>query len=253
MPPDSRHMKSDGQALLSGAVSGLLMNAVAAHPWIATADFVMDEDGNYLPETRVALVYGSKDWEVAEAARWKTLPRLEPSFLTVLGSKAAERLPESARVDSPFVVIAGVEEDQKYGAEQEKHVVAALGAPAARLEGAAVIALTQALCDAEHQDGAHLTLTSAHLTPAALAPFLKRRESSRLVCHAPAGRLHWYPEDEVATSLVLALHEAGYRVIEKTGPVGFQDPISPQSAVAPLRERIQRALDPAGVLSAAKA
>jgi len=65
-PPDSSRMKSDGQALLSGAVSGLLMNAVAAHPWIATADFVMDEDGNYLPETRVALKRddGTLDWYV---------------------------------------------------------------------------------------------------------------------------------------------------------------------------------------------
>jgi len=204
------------------------------------------------PETRVALIYGLKDWAVAEVARWMTLPRLEPSFLTVLGSAAAAALSEKARVDAPFTVVVGIEEDQKFALEQEKHVIAALGSPAARLEGETVIALTQALCDAEHQDAAHLTLTSPHLTPAALGPFLGRREASRLVFHAPAGRLHWFPSDEVATALVLALHEAGFRVIEKAGPVGFQAPVAPEAAIAPLRDRIRTSLDPAGVMSAAQ-
>jgi len=204
------------------------------------------------PETRVALVYGMKDWEIGEATRWKTLPRLELSFTTVMGSAAASGLPESSRVDAPFLVVVGIEEDRAWAAEQEKHVVAALGAPAARLEGDAVVGLTQSLADAEHQTGAHLTLTSAHLDPVALAPFLGRGEASRLVYHAPAGRLHWYPDEEVVTSLVLELHQAGFRAIEKSGKVAFQDPISPQAAITPLRERIQRALDPAGVLSPAQ-
>lgn len=203
------------------------------------------------PETRVALVYGMKDWQVTEAARWKTLPRLELSFLTIIGSGAASALPELARTGAPFSVVIGIEEDPAWAAEQEEHLVAALGVPAARLEGTAVASLTQALCDAEEQQGQHLTLTSAHLTPLALAPFLTRREASRLVLHAPAGRLHWYPEDQVTTSLVLELHQAGFRVIGKSGPVSYQEPIAPESAIAPLRERIRRALDPAGVLSAA--
>jgi len=72
------------------------------------------------------------------------------------------------------------------------------------------------------------------------------------VFHAPAGRLHWFPSDEVATTLVLALHEAGFRVIEKAGPVGFQAPVAPEAAIAPLRDRIRTSLDPAGVMSAAQ-
>ncbi|HET9327733.1 MAG TPA: FAD-binding oxidoreductase [Candidatus Eisenbacteria bacterium] len=204
------------------------------------------------PDTRIALIYGLKDWEVAEESRWKTLPRLEPSFLTVLGSAAARRLPEAALLEAPFVVVVGIEEDRKFAAEQEKHVIASIGAPAKRLEGDSVIELAQALCGAEDQDGAHLTLTSAHVTPAALGAFLKRREASRLVCHALAGRLHWYPDDEVATPLLLALHESGFRVIGKSGPVAFQPPVPSQAAIAPLRDRIRQALDPSGVLSAAQ-
>jgi FAD/FMN-containing dehydrogenase len=203
------------------------------------------------PETRIALVFAMKDWELAEERRWRALPRLEPSFVTVLGARAAAALPEPVRIDAPFVAVVGIEEDHRWAAEQENAVAAALGPPALRLEGGEVGALLQSLADAEDQDGARLTLTSAHLTPTALGPFLARPEASRLVLHAPAGRLHWFPADEVATSLVLELHHAGFRVIETRGPVGYQEPIAPQAALAPLRERIQRALDPAGRLSPA--
>lgn len=204
------------------------------------------------PETRVALIYAMKGWQVAEAARWKDLPRLEPAFVSVLGAAAAATLPESARVDAPFIGLVGIEEDRSWAAEQEQRVIAAFGAPAVRLEGEAVVALTQALADAEDQDGAHLTFTSAHLTPAPLAPFLDRPEARRLVYHAPAGRLHWFPAEAVATTLALEMHGAGFTVTGRTGPVAFQQPIPPEAAIAALRERVKHALDPAGALSAAQ-
>ncbi|TMQ68810.1 MAG: FAD-binding oxidoreductase [Candidatus Eisenbacteria bacterium] len=204
------------------------------------------------PETRVALVYGLKDWEVADAARWKPLPRLEPSFVTVLGATAARALPAAARVEAPFVAAIGIEEERRWGAEQERAIVAVLGAPTARVEGDAVVALAQALADAEDQDGARLTLTSAHLTPAALAPFVERADAARLVLHAPAGRLHWFPADENATTLALDLHQAGFRVIDTRGPLTFQAPIPPEVAITPLRARIKDGMDPAGILSGAR-
>src|SRR5262249_37694713 len=101
------------------------------------------------PETRRALVFGMKGWEIGDAARWKDLPRLEPSLVSVVGRVATSALPESARVDAPFVAIVGFEDDRAWVAEQEQRVTAALGAPAARLDGDAVVALAQALADAE--------------------------------------------------------------------------------------------------------
>jgi FAD/FMN-containing dehydrogenase len=201
------------------------------------------------PARRVALTYGMTRWQVAGAARWAGLPRLEPAFVSVLGNAAAAGLPANARVDAPFVAVIGLEDDAAWVAEQEARIAAALGAPAARVEGEEVIALAQTLADAEHGAMPSLTFTSAHHTPAGLAPLLDSPGAERLVFHAPAGRLHWFPGDEDASRLARVGLAAGYTLIGSAGRVPFEAPIPPEAAVTALRERLRLALDPATALS----
>jgi glycolate oxidase FAD binding subunit len=202
------------------------------------------------PERRLALIYGMSDWQVASASHWSTLPRLEPSYLTVLGRSAAWPVPETVRPDAPFVVAVGLEDEAAWVAEQEAAVVRALGAPAARLEDAAAETLCQALADAEDFPSARLSFTSAHHTPASLGSLLERDGNERLVAHALAGRLHWPVAHEAdVTSLVRDLLVAGYVLIEKDGTVRLEAPIPPQKALLQLRARLRGTLDPSGVMA----
>jgi FAD/FMN-containing dehydrogenase len=205
------------------------------------------------PEARVALIYGISRHALAEPSRWAGVPRLEPAFLTVLGTTAAATLPEAARIDAPFMVAVGLEDDAAWIAEQEARLTAKLGAPARRLEGEAVVTLAQALADAEDRADSRLVFTSAHQTPDALASVLDRPGADRLVCHAPAGRLHWIPaEGEDPSRLARDLLAAGYTLIERSSALILEPPISPESAIIALRERVKEALDPAGTLSRAE-
>jgi glycolate oxidase FAD binding subunit len=201
------------------------------------------------PEQRVTLLFGAAAAQLAERQRWGAPPRLEPSYLTVLGAAAA-RAVGAARVEAPFVVAVGLEDDAEWVAEQEARVTAALGAPALRREGDDAVAITQALADAQEGAGARLTFTSAHKTPVALAPVLERAGAERLVSHAAAGRLHWFlDEDDDPSALVRELRAAGYVLIDG-GRVNLEGPVAPAVAILDLRERLRAALDPAAALAA---
>jgi FAD/FMN-containing dehydrogenase len=202
------------------------------------------------PERRVTLLFGAAARQLAQPARWSPFPRLEPSYLTVLGRSAAQALAGPGWPDAPFVVAVGLEDEADWVAEQEARVTAALGAPALTLEANDAAALTQALADAQQGEGARLVFTSAHKTPAGLAPVLERAGAERLVSHAAAGRLHWVldPGDD-PSALVRELREAGYVLIDR-GRVNLEPPITPEVAIQDLRERLRAALDPAAGLAA---
>jgi hypothetical protein len=202
------------------------------------------------PERRVALLFGAAPWQLAQPSRWTALPRLEPSYLTVLGRSAAQTLAGPGWPDAPFTVAVGLEDDVDWVAEQETRVTAALGAPALRLEANDAAALTQSLADAQRGEGPRLVFTSAHKTPAGLAPVLERAGADRLVAHAAAGRLHWFldPGDD-PSALVRELREAGYVLIDR-GRVNLEPPMPPEVAIQGLRERLRAALDPTAALAA---
>jgi len=202
------------------------------------------------PEKRVTLLFGASAAQLAERQRWSALPRLEPSYLTVLGAAAARALPEARLPEAPFVVAMGLEDDAEWVAEQEARVIEALGAPAARREGDDSLSISQALADAQTGDGPILAFTSAHKTPAALAPILRRAGAEGLVSHAAAGRLHWFlDEGDDPTALVRELRAAGYVLIDR-GRVNLEPPVAPEVAILDLRERLRVALDPSATLAA---
>ena len=244
---DGTLARSGGKVVKNVAGYGLHRMLCGARGGLAVmleASFKLAPD----PETRVALVYGMTRATVGDATRWGGLPRLEPAFVSVLGSAAGARLPEAARVDAPFVVVVGLEDDAGWVAEQESRMTQALGAPLARIDGEAVATLAQSLADAEDRDGPHLVFTSAHKTPAGLAPLLARTEAPHLVSHAAAGRLHWYPADDAdANRVVRDALDAGYTLIGRSG-VTIDPQIPPEVAVVALRQRLRAALDPGGTL-----
>jgi FAD/FMN-containing dehydrogenase len=201
------------------------------------------------PEARLALCYDIDAAALVDAARWAWLPRLEPAFATVLGATAAAALPGSAGGGPAFTVIVGLEDDRPRVAEQESLVRRALGAPRARLEADDVAALEQSLADLEEQSGARLSFTTAGNAPAALAPLLDHVADGRLVFHAPAGRLHLFPERDALAASATAAAACGF-VLRATRGTDDADG-SPRSGagVLALRERIRGALDPARVFA----
>ena len=202
------------------------------------------------PETRVALVYATEAREIADVQRWRFLPRLEPAFVTVLGAEAARALPLERASSPGYRVVIGLEDDAAWVGEQERTIVASLGTPAVRVEGDEQRTWTQALADAETQAGPRWTFTSAHNTVAGIAPLLAMEGADRIVHHAPAGRLHWFPGHDARTGGASpAFAAAGFTAIDATGgsPEGA---IPTESSVLALRERIRQALDPRGSLEA---
>jgi hypothetical protein len=145
-------------------------------------------------------------------------------------------------------VAIGLEDDAAWVAEQERAVIARLGAPAARLEGPAEAALVQALADAENHAPSRLTFTSAHNSVAALGPLAGHAGAARLVCHAPAGRLHWFPDPGGAPGALPDFHSLGYRPIRSAGGARIEPAIPPEVGTLALRTRIREALDPHGAL-----
>jgi glycolate oxidase FAD binding subunit len=200
------------------------------------------------PAVRAALVWDVDAAALAEPARWSPLPRLEPAFMTVLGREAAARVP-ALGASSRAVVVLGFEDDAPWVARQCALVRDALGAERARLDGADVVALAQALADLEESPGPRMTFTTPSNTPAALAALADGPEAGGAVFHAPAGRLHLFPAGPMAPERITALAEAGLTSIGARGLGEVAPALPPQGALAPLRARIRAALDPAGTLA----
>jgi glycolate dehydrogenase FAD-binding subunit len=201
------------------------------------------------PDERVALCFDADAARLSDAARWTWLPRLEPSFASVVGSSTAAALPPSAVGGSAFTVIVGLEDDRPWVAEQESAVVRALGPPRSRLVGDQVISLAQSLADLEEREGPRLSFTTAANTPAALAPILALPGSGRLVFHAPAGRLHLFPEPAELAGCVIAATGAGCTLRAVRGAMGPREDPPARAGVLALRGRIRAALDPAATLA----
>jgi FAD/FMN-containing dehydrogenase len=201
------------------------------------------------PETRVALCHDLDAAALADPGRWAWLPRLEPAFATVIGAGAAERLPPPARGAAPFTLVLGLEEDRAWVAEQEARIAAAIGAPRARIEGEAVVALAQALADLEEQDGPRLSFTTASTTPAALAAVEPAGARARLVFHAPAGRLHVFPDAAGMTPIAEALGARGFTLRSSRGLDADAAPPVSRAGVLALRARLRGALDPHGTFA----
>jgi hypothetical protein len=133
--------------------------------------------------------------------------------------------------------------------EQERAATAALGPPAARLAGDEAAALWQSLADLEETVGARLSFATAANTPAALGPMAAQPVASRLVFHAPAGRLHLFPAREQAAALVTAAAAHGFTPIGSRGLAEIDAAPAPQAGVVALRSRIRAALDPGAILA----
>jgi glycolate oxidase FAD binding subunit len=195
------------------------------------------------PACRAALVFGATAAEIADHDRWAPIPRLEPAVLTVVGRAAAAAL-GLPPMPGDFTVIVGLEDDAPWLDRQVSATAQALGAAAARLDGETAEALWQKLADLEEQDGPRLSFATAHNTPAGLAPLSGHAAAARLVFHAPAGRLHVFPEARDAQALAGLLAEKEFALIESRGIESLEPPIAPQAAVHQLRSRIRAALDP---------
>ena len=184
---------------------------------------------------------------LAEEKRWERFPRLEPALLSVVGSVSAAALP-IPKSGAAFAVVVGLEDDALWVEQQVATTIDALGSPALRIEGDEAAALWQALADLEEQDGARLSFTTARNTPAALESLLDRT-AARMVFHAPAGRLHRFPEADHAEELLHLAVGAGFTLIDRRGVRELEPVLAAQAVIAPLRSRIREALDPRHLLA----
>ena len=193
------------------------------------------------PKRREALLYSATAAELRDAARWAEFPRLEPALLAVLGGGAARH--EGQR--GPFVIVAGFEDDAAWVEEQIARTIRRLGAPEARRGGTEAEALWQTLADREELEVPCLTFTTAHNTPAALAPVLAA-PGNGFVFHAPAGRLHLFPGTAAPQREVERLAAHGFTLIAARGTGEIAPLVPQQQAVLALRARIRTELDPGG-------
>lgn len=198
-----------------------------------------------VPQARAALVYPLDAGRLADAGAWAAVARVEPSLATVVGAGAAAPLGSGAADDAPFVAIVGLEDDVPWVARQEEIVTGAIGPPAARLEGAQALDLFRRLADLEEQPGARLTFVSTHNAPPAIAALAGRPAAARAVFHAPAGRLHLFPDGGTA-ALAPELGGMGFTLTDVTGTDPIAPAVPPEAAIAALRGRIREALDPDG-------
>lgn len=196
------------------------------------------------PASRVALVYEADEAALDDAARWAALPRLEPAVVTVVPRASLDG--DGAPAPGPPAVVVGLEDDAAWVAEQERRVVAALGAPAARREGDAAAALWRRLADLGAAPGPRLTFGTSANTPAALAAARAALPGAALVFHAPAGRLHALGGAFEAPAAIEALARAGFELLDARDVPGAAPVPAPFAAVTALRERIRAAVDPGG-------
>jgi glycolate oxidase FAD binding subunit len=179
------------------------------------------------PRKRVALVYGASAEQLADAARWSEVPRLP------------------ARADAPFTVVAGLEDDPAWVDEQARRLGARLGESQRTLEGADAEAMWQALADLEASDGPRLTFTTAANTPAGLGPLsVEEPAGTRILFHAPAGRLHVFAAPPDAQARVERFETNGFALIDAHGAGVVRAVPPPPLALADLRAKVRAALDP---------
>lgn len=198
------------------------------------------------PLSRVALVHAVDAATLSDAARWAPFPRREPAVQTVLGRALAAPNPVLA-TDAAFTVVTGFEEAAAWTEACATFTRDALGASKLKLQNASALTLWRVLCDTSEMPGARLTFTSAHKTPAALAPIARESVAERLLFHAPAGRLHVWPEASQAAALVAQLASHGFTLIDARG-CDVALPAAP-AAVRAIRARIRATLDPQGVFA----
>ncbi len=198
-----------------------------------------------MPPARAALVHDADESMLATAARWAGLPRREPAALTVLG-RAAPRAHAALDTTAPYTVVTGFEGDPAWVESCVQFATEKLGAPKHVLRGVDVPPLWQALADASEWRGPRLSFASAHNTPDAVGAIGSSTAREHLVFHAPAGRLHVGPRHGEAPALTRTLASAGFALIDAHG-VDPEMP-APPLPLRELRERISRALDPAGVM-----
>lgn len=195
---------------------------------------------------RLAMVHGLSAAELADASRWHGLLRREPSAVTLLGRALAATHPVLAS-EQEFTVITLFEDDPSWIPSQEAFLRERLGAPRLKVADASVATLLQQITDPEEMPGPRLTFTTSSGTPDALGPALAILPSGRIAFHAPAGRLHVWPEAAEAASLPAKLAPHGFTLIEAHG---LETPIAMEAApgVRSLRARLRTALDPASTL-----
>jgi FAD/FMN-containing dehydrogenase len=189
------------------------------------------------PEQRVALIYAANPRDLVDTARWSFLPRLEPSYVTVVSAALAGDV--GARSAGACSVIVGLEDDRPWLAQQEAAVARALGAPESRIEGDEAAALAVRLADLEESHGPRVTFTTRGNTPAALGPIASQL-GDRFVFHALAGRLHVFGDRPLTTP------ERFTRIGSRGIPASAE---TSSTGVMTLRQRIHAALDPAGLLA----
>ncbi|HEY2954833.1 MAG TPA: FAD-binding oxidoreductase [Candidatus Eisenbacteria bacterium] len=198
------------------------------------------------PERRAALLYPATAEQLRDRERWAEFPRFEPAALTVLAGAARAAAPQGP--EAPYVVALGFEDDEAWVQKQVQRAVARLGRPAAERSGAEAEALWQALADGGEAALPRLTFTTAHNTPAALAPVLDLAPEG-FVFHAPAGRLHLHPGRGAAQAAVERLAAHGFALIAACGAGEIAPVLPPQQAVLALRASIRAALDPGRILA----
>ena len=199
------------------------------------------------PARRRALVFALPGWALADPARWAPIPRIEPSWLTVLGRE--HRGLVSGVPDTDAIAVVGLEDDGAWVDRQAEIVCDALGAPALTLEDADAIALRARVTDLPQSLGpVCLRFASPHVTPAALAPVAHQVWMASAVFHAPSGGLWLATEIAAASEAVAVLGAHGFTLIDAS-PAGVAAPLVADAAAVPeLRARLRAALDPHGVL-----
>lgn len=192
------------------------------------------------PERRVALAYEVDAAALGDAARWSSLPRLEPAYVTVVRGAPVAGL--STRPGSAVAVI-GLEDDDAWVTRQIAALTASLGAPAVRLEGADAVRLSHSLADLEEIAGPRLGFVTPSTTPAALAPVLAALGSGPFVFHASSGRLHAFAGGD-SNAMLRGLAAHGFTWTDARGVAGVEPVIPREAAIEHLRRRIRASLDP---------
>lgn len=200
------------------------------------------------PARRRALVFPLPLWALTDAERWARIPRIEPSWLTVLG-RDHRRLIDGLPDGESFAIV-GLEDDVAWIDRQSAIVREALGAPAITLEGDDAIALRARVTDLPSVLGpARLRFASAHVTPAALAPLMAEPWMGTQIFHAPSGGLWIATEPAQAQPAVATLDRHGFTLVEASPSAVAAPAVPPAPAIDTLRARIRAALDPHGVFA----
>lgn len=206
------------------------------------------------PASRVALAWALDDAALADEARWRAIPRLEPAWMTVLGRAHHGLLPVPVPAGTRFVAVIGLEDDGPWVTRQEVLVRESLGPSVARVEGDAAVAIADRIADLEAPPAggpgspAGLAFVSAHRAPCALAAVLSDAAADSLVFHAPHGRLTVAVAAADARDLVARLAAAGFTLAETHGVEIVRDPTG-RTAIVALRRRLRDALDPGAVFA----